>query len=134
MFGQEAARTLSCGRLRVTRNAHRDSLVNRDDLANSVWLFFLIVLQDSLVNWLPSPKALFHAMPILNLFFAGLPAEEHNLVLYDARKVEEPDIEIFDLYSNRLNLGHSVLGFLKGFVDFGLASGSLGHVHQKATA
>jgi hypothetical protein len=74
--------------------------------------FGAALLMKTIIEWLSALEASFHGVPIVNLCFAQLPAEENDLVADLAGKVQQSFVEILYLDANRINFLDSILGLL----------------------
>jgi hypothetical protein len=94
-------------------------------------LFLLPATRDSLVDGLSSGKAFFHAMPEFDLLFSILPAQQHNLIFHLAGKIQQPDINVFHLHSDRIDFRHCVLNGLLELVSLSSAANDLCYIWKK---
>src|SRR5258708_17478631 len=73
-------------------------------------LLFLFPAQDALVNGFAAWEAFFLAVPALNHVFALFPAQQDDLIIHLAGKIEQPPVQIFHFDAARGNFHQAVLG------------------------
>jgi hypothetical protein len=80
--------------------------------------------QKILVDRLAAPKSFFETMPEVNPGFAELPAKAHVLILEAGQEVNQPNVQVFDLRAEVLDLFE---GFLQSG-GAGIAAGPEGEM------
>ena len=68
-----------------------------------------------------------------NRLLAQFPAEQYRASIDYARKIEQADVEVFDLNADGIDLGKGILYPLYGLLALGLASGEMHDVQERAT-
>ena len=86
--------------------------------------------RNALVDRLPAGKTFVSSVPVRDLLFAQLPAQQNGLALDEAGEIEEPDVEVFDLHADGVDLMHGVFNALQRLVALGASAGIVHHVHQ----
>src|SRR5258708_1138191 len=94
----------------------------RQRLTTCLFLLFPCAF-DPLVDGLASGEALFRGVPVGDLFFAQFPAEQHDLAVDAAGKVEQPDVDVLDLHPGSMDFGDRIFGTLHGALTFSTAAG-----------
>ena len=65
--------------------------------------------------------------------FAHPPAQEHDAAFDFAGKIEQADVNVFDLHADGVDFGESVFGALLGLGALSLAAGDGDHVNVRST-
>ena len=71
-----------------------------------------LVLDKALIERLAPAKSRLDRMPVIDAQFAHLPAQQNNLAIDHAWKIEQPRVQIFHLHANGIDLGDSVFRLL----------------------
>src|SRR5947209_11580465 len=87
---------------------------------------------DSCIDGLAAGVPFLQIVPMRDLFFTHLPAEQNCLTFDDAREVEQTHIEILYLNAGGVDFGYRILNALNGFVAFGAAAGGFADLNQQA--
>src|SRR5215470_586850 len=87
---------------------------------------------DSFVDGFAAGESFFGRMPVGDFFLAKLPAEQNDFTVDAAGKVEQADIDVFDLYAGGVNLGDRVFGALHRALALGAAARDSYYVHQRS--
>src|SRR5205809_6043631 len=66
-------------------------------------------LSDALVDWLAAGEPFAHTVPMCDCFFAEPPAEQDGPSIHNARKVEQTDIEVFDLHADGIDFRDGIV-------------------------
>src|ERR1700758_1532912 len=85
-------------------------------------LIHLLRLGDALIDRLTSGEYLLDSVPVGDRFFSELPAEQNDLSLDFAGKIEQSDIQVFHLYADGIDFGESIFGALLCLGAFGLTA------------
>ena len=88
---------------------------------------------DALIDGLAACESFFRAVPVSNGGLAHLPAEQHNPAFDDARKIEQADVEIFDLHADGIDFGEGIFGPLFSLGALGLAPRDGHNVNMRTT-
>src|SRR5438477_4020662 len=89
-------------------------------------------LSDALVDWLAAGEPFAHTVPMCDCFFAEPPAEQDGPAIHNARKVEQTDIEIFDLHADGIDFCDGILYTLHGFLTLGFAPSEMHDVQERS--
>src|ERR1700758_1312045 len=100
----------------------------RPGKARTEGLVRLPAARNALVNRLAAGKSFLGAVPVRDRCLAQLPAQQDDLALDFAGKVQQADVEILHLDSDRVNFGEGVFRALLSLSPLGLASGHREHV------
>ena len=90
-------------------------------------------LSDALVDWLAAGEPFAHTVPMCDCFFAEPPAEQDGPSIHNARKVEQTDIEVFDLHADGIDFRDGILHALYGLFALGLAPREMHDIQERAT-
>jgi hypothetical protein len=88
---------------------------------------------DAFVDGLAAREAFSRAVPVSNRGLAHLPAEQHDAAFDDARKIEQADVDIFDLHADGIDFGERIFGPLFGLGAFGFAPRNGHNINMRAT-
>jgi len=87
---------------------------------------------NALIDALASAVAFIHSVPVANGRLSQLPAEENDLALHDARKIEQADVEVLHLHAHGCDFGQRIGDGLVEFVAFGAEVRQGNNVEQHA--
>jgi hypothetical protein len=96
-------------------------------------LVHFLAAGDALIHRLTACKTFLHAVPVRDRFFAAFPAQQNDLALDLAGKIQQPYVEILDLYSDRIDFRKSVFDALRRLHALRLAAGE-GHYVEEHSA
>ena len=78
---------------------------------------------DAFINGLAAGESFFRAVPVGNGGFSHFPAQQYDMAFDLARKIEQANVDIFDLDSDGVDLGEGVFGALFGLGTLRFAAG-----------
>ena len=91
-------------------------------------------LADALIDRFAPGESFLRAVPVSDSLFAQLPAKQHHLPVHFAGKIEQADVEVFDLHSDGIDLGHGIPDPPNRLLPLGLASRQMDDVQEHAPA
>src|ERR1700757_185302 len=104
---------------------------NAVNLVGLLRLVLLLFALEAIVDGLASGKAVFHGVPEVDTVLAKFPAEQHDLAVDFAGKIEQACVEIFNLNANGIDLGDGVLRGLKMRFKRGTLTAHAGDVNEE---
>lgn len=72
-----------------------------------------VFLSHPLVDRLAPAISLFYSVPEINPLLAQFPAQKDDFAVNFARKIQKSDIQVFDLYTDGIDLGDCILDLLQ---------------------
>lgn len=102
-----------------------------NDQGPTTLLVRLLGARDSFIDQLAPGEAFFHAVPVGDGFFSTLPTQENDPAIDLAGKIEQADIDVFDLHTDGIDLGEGVFGALLGLAALGFAAGDGDNIHVR---
>src|SRR5262249_29049840 len=86
--------------------------------------------RNALINRLAASETFLRSVPMRDGFLSQLPAQQDRLPLDFAGEIEQAHIQVFYLYTDRINLGQGVFSLLLGLGTLGAPAGHRNNVNE----
>jgi hypothetical protein len=89
--------------------------------------------RDAFVNEFAAGESLICSVPVGDGWFAHFPAEQNSSAFHLAGKIQQADVDVFDLNADGIDFGKSVLSTLFGLGALGFAAGDGDYIDMRTT-